>query len=564
MTRSPKDRLATTTLRLAVVVSCWAMPANAEGMSASFDCAKATHQIDKAICAWDTVSSLDRRMATAYKTAVSVKHDESAIASVKADQKAWLAERDRRCALKNVTPREGSEDGLSPQQFGQLMCLQLIYPPRIAQLMDIAAPPLAPIDIKTVPIEPLKAAYPDDWQQPGYQAQFSPDKELMALGVEDGAGYIKQVWLYRPASGRLAVASPRTRKGAAKKPEDISELNLWFWGNDGRFYVRARRPRGEDGVFGADMDGYAEVNPPPDVAKKIAASKAASETISHNSNIPQGKRPPGFDDDSYNEQKGGAFTVWAQSKGHGAFDLMAARNGDEEPHIVASGGWEMKDFQLDPSGTRLFYNGEDGLVVTDPDSGATRRLKGTRGGSIEARPINLSADGRILIYSASGSCTRDATEETKPDADDDSSKRVCLAYLKAAGSASAPKPLSEALPIKADAAPADPWVGKWGGSGNGSLSATIRRGTAKPDYLVIDLVVGLPGCSGAVTLYGKPKGNVVLGESYDVNERKAPLCRIELALGSAGELKSSVVDGRCAFYHGAACSFDGSMSRGER
>lgn len=203
-------------------------PADASGPG--FDCTKATRQIDKAICAWDTVGSLDGRMAAAYKKAIAAHGDEAAIASVKANQKAWLAERDRRCAPNNVKPKEGSEEGLSPQQSGQLMCLQFIYPPRIAQLMDIAAPPLVPLDVKMVPIEPLKTAYPDDWQQPGYQAAFSPDKTLMALGVEDSAGYVKQVWLYQPASGRLAIASPRKHKGAAEKPEDISELNSWFWG----------------------------------------------------------------------------------------------------------------------------------------------------------------------------------------------------------------------------------------------------------------------------------------------------------------------------------------------
>ncbi|HEU4806084.1 MAG TPA: lysozyme inhibitor LprI family protein [Nitrobacter sp.] len=537
-----------------------AVPANASGPG--FDCTKATRQIDTAICAWDTVGSLDGRMATAYKKAIAARNDEAAIASVKADQKAWLSERDRRCALNNVTPKEGSEEGLSPQQFGQLMCLQFIYPPRIAQLMDIAAPPLVPFDVKMVPIEPLKAAYPDDWRQPGYQAAFSPDKALMALGVEDSAGYVKQVWLYQPTSGRLSVASPRTHKGAAEKPEDISELNSWFWGDDGRFYVRARRPRGEDGVFGADIDGYAEMKPPPDVAEKIAASKAANKAVVYNSEIPEEKRPPGFNDDSYNKQDGGSFTAWAQNKGHGSFDLKAARAGDEEPRIIASGGWEIENFQFDPSGTRLFYNGEDGLVVTDPDTQATRRLKGTRGGALEVRPINMSADGDILVYWASGTCVRDAADEIDPDADDDSTRRVCLAYLEAAGSTPASKPVSETLPAKADAALPDPWIGKWAGSDNSSLSATIRRGAAKPDYLVIDLVAGMPGCSGAVTLYGKPKANALVGESYDPNNRGIPVCRVELTLDGKGVLTTAVV-GPCTFYHGGSCGFDGSMTRSE-
>ena len=91
-------------------------------------------------------------------------------------------------------------------------------PPRIAQLADLAAPPLVPLDSRTVPVEPLKAAYPDDWRQAGYQALFSPDKSLLALGVEDDAGYVMQVWLYQPASRRLVAASPRTPRTASARP----------------------------------------------------------------------------------------------------------------------------------------------------------------------------------------------------------------------------------------------------------------------------------------------------------------------------------------------------------
>jgi uncharacterized protein YecT (DUF1311 family) len=526
-----------------------------------FDCAKATRQIDKAICAWDTIGSLDGRMADAFRAALAAQRDAAAIASVRSGQKAWLARRDSRCGLDKVTPKDGSEDGLSPREFGQLMCLQAIYPPRIAQLMDITAPPLVPLDVKTVPVEPLQAAYPDDWQQAGYQAQFSPDKALMALGIEDGAGYIMQVWLYQPASGRLVAASPRTHKGAAEKPDDISELNSWFWGKDGRFYVRARRPRGEDGLFGADMNGYAEVrDAPSDVAKELAANDAARAPVRQNSEIPEDQRPPGFDDDSYDEQKGGAFTAWAQNKGHGSFELLAARKGDREPRLIASGGWELRNFQFDPSGTRLFYNGEDGLVVTDPDSGVARRLEGTRGISAEARPITLSAEGDIFVYWAIGSCTRDAAEEIDPDADDDDARRVCLAYLAPAAGAPMSTPVRETSSANAEAAPADPWVGRWAGGGDGKLSATIRRGTAKPDYLVIDLITAADGCSGAVTLYGKPHGSSVLGESYDPNDPSAPVCRVDLSRDDKGVLKTEVA-GPCTSYHGAACGFDGSLTR---
>ena len=519
-----------------------------------FDCARATRQIDKAICAWDTVGALDGTMADAFKAALAAQDGEAAVASVKANQKAWLADRDRRCGLESVTPQEGSEDGLSPREFGQLLCLQAIYPQRIAQLMEIAAPPLLPLDVKTVPVEPFKTAYPDDWPQAGYQAQFSRDKALMALGIEDDAGYVMQVWLYQPASGRLVAASPRTHKGAAEKPEDISELASWFWNADGRFYVRARRPQGENGMFAADMDGYAEVRDlPADVAEEVAANDAAREAAAQNSTTPEYERPPGFDDDSYDEQQGGGFIAWAQNRGHGSFELLAARAGDTEPRLIASGGWELRDFLFDPGGTRLFHNGEDGLVVTDPGTGITRRLKGTHGTPSQIRPINISADGEILVYFATGACIRDDAGANDPAAPENGGRRVCLAYLEPAASQ------PDASDAQADSASGDPWAGEWTGSGEGSLSATIRRGSAKPDYLVIDIATAAEGCAGAVTLYGKPEGARVLGESYDASDPSAPVCRVELSL-EKGMLKTETA-GPCSYYHGAACSFDGSLKR---
>jgi hypothetical protein len=72
-------------------------------------------------------------------------------------------------------------------------------------------------------------------------------------------------------------------------------------------------------------------------------------------------------------------------------------------------------------------------------------------------------------------------------------------------------------------------VGRWDGA---VVSAAIRRGTAKPDYLVIDLVTGMEGYSGAVTLYGKPSGTtVMIGESYDPADPTASACRVALSRG---------------------------------
>jgi hypothetical protein len=103
----------------------------------------------------------------------------------------------------------------------------------------------------------------------------------------------------------------------------------------------------------------------------------------------------------------------------------------------------------------------------------------------------------------------------------------------------------------------DPWVGSWNGDG---LSATIRRGTAKPEFLVIDLVTGAKDCSGAVTLFGKPDGKSVTGASYDPNDKAAPVCQVDFSIGDDGGMEASAA-GPCSYYHGGSCGFDGKLTR---
>src|SRR3546814_14191697 len=114
------------------------------------------------------------------------------------------------------------------------------------------------------------------------------------------------------------------------------------------------------------------------VTGKLAAHDAARAAAPRPGATSQEQRPPGFDDDSYIEQDGGAFVAWAQNKGHGSFDLRAARSADAEPRTIKSRGWELEYFRLDPDGRHLFYNRDDGRLVTHPDTAITRRLQDTR------------------------------------------------------------------------------------------------------------------------------------------------------------------------------------------
>jgi hypothetical protein len=111
-------------------------------------------------------------------------------------------------------------------------------------------------------------------------------------------------------------------------------------------------------------------------------------------------------------------------------------------------------------------------------------------------------------------------------------------------------------------ASADDMLGEWVGAGDGHIWATIRRGRAKPEYLVADISVstGEIGCGGSVTVYGKLGHSAILAESYDPTNPDAPICRIVLTTDGPNSLRITEVEG-CAHYHGVACGFSGRLTR---
>ena len=86
-----------------------------EAVAASYPCAKASTPVEKAICADPEASRLDERMAAAFKQAIehlggSSPDSNDIQAAAKADQRAWLAERnacgpDAGCLRKNYERR---------------------------------------------------------------------------------------------------------------------------------------------------------------------------------------------------------------------------------------------------------------------------------------------------------------------------------------------------------------------------------------------------------------------------------------------------------------------------
>jgi uncharacterized protein len=73
------------------LVCCVLLPS---AQAASFDCAKASSFVEKAICSDQQLSAMDDQLARLYKAA---RADSSGNATLEAEQKAWLSSRDR-CA----------------------------------------------------------------------------------------------------------------------------------------------------------------------------------------------------------------------------------------------------------------------------------------------------------------------------------------------------------------------------------------------------------------------------------------------------------------------------------
>jgi uncharacterized protein len=83
------------------------------GNAASFDCAKASTLVEKAICSESQLSDLDDSLQQSYKKAMASTHDAAAL---KSDQRAWLTN------VRNKCPDSA--------------CLKRVYTERVASLSN--------------------------------------------------------------------------------------------------------------------------------------------------------------------------------------------------------------------------------------------------------------------------------------------------------------------------------------------------------------------------------------------------------------------------------------------
>jgi uncharacterized protein len=191
---------------LVFMLACAAAAPPAE--AASFNCARAATAVERAICASPELSELDELAAHYYAEArrTVAAADATAPACLLADQRAWLAVRNRctddACLKRSYLDRLSELDKLQPaRRVGEPMAL----PPRPFLITIIGPTDQRPDAVES---DPARAARLD------VTGTLSDDEGAFVLTVPGGRRYALMNWyLQQAVLDRLhdVIATPGTR-----------------------------------------------------------------------------------------------------------------------------------------------------------------------------------------------------------------------------------------------------------------------------------------------------------------------------------------------------------------
>lgn len=148
-------------------------PPTAGSAGPSFECAKATTVVEKAICGDPKLASLDRQVASAYTSALG-KWDDQTRNRERASQRAWMAHRDRCAKSEEIAA-----------------CIAASYQQRAIELQiksgQLTAPKPVSFVCKGRENEPFTIAYYSE-TDPSSAVITMGDRQAVALAVRSGSG----------------------------------------------------------------------------------------------------------------------------------------------------------------------------------------------------------------------------------------------------------------------------------------------------------------------------------------------------------------------------------------
>jgi uncharacterized protein YecT (DUF1311 family) len=271
MTRIVDGGFSVAAFFLLVVVSGRAMPAKADSVPASFDCAKAASTVEKFICSqavlrWNDLA-LSRAYAAAKAEAVGAARDDLVLG-----QRDWVRERDRRC----IADRTFAELSVISAELGKQAydCLNTVYLNRRISLQDLAVTPLAPLDVEEIDLKPIAAARPEIVYETGPRIsgiEASPNGSMLAILLPSlEIDFPDQIWLYRVSDRRLVAATPAPSLSAPPHPDGSpAAIKALAWQGDtlyARVAIWTMEGEGEEGttiVYAATMEGSRQLDEVP-------------------------------------------------------------------------------------------------------------------------------------------------------------------------------------------------------------------------------------------------------------------------------------------------------------
>ena len=426
MTRIVDGGFSVAAFFLLIVVSGWVVPAKADSVPASFDCAKAASTVEKFICSqavlrWNDLA-LSRAYAAAKAEAVGLARDDLVLG-----QRDWVRERDRRCiADRTFAELSDISAELGKQAYD---CLNTVYLNRRISLQDLAVTPLAPLDVEEIDLKPIAAARPEIVYETGPRIsgiEASPDGSMLAILLPSlEIDFPDQIWLYRVSDRRLVAATPAPSLSAPPHPDGSpAAIKALAWQGDtlyARVAIWTMEGEGEEGttiVYAATMEGSRQLDEvPADIYALL--DQAGQPGVVGQDEVPES------DWDILDTMRSNRdFLVWAYDLGHGTIELRLRKRAPDTPTtLVAWGGWELASYLFDADNSLLVYPADTGLVAFDMETRAVRRIAGTSRGD---RPHALSTDLSLLVWSTRNACG----DEFLTEQDESAQERFCLAHLQ--------------------------------------------------------------------------------------------------------------------------------------
>jgi uncharacterized protein YecT (DUF1311 family) len=404
--------------------AAWTAPANAEGVPASFDCAKAGQVVEKFICSQAVLRWQDLALSRSYRAARGAVAG-SARDSLLASQRDWVRERDRRC-IADRTFKELSDPstGLQSQAYD---CLKVVYLGRRGTLQDLAAAPLSARDIKEIDLKPIASARPeiaDGGVVRVSEIRLSTDGTMAAVLLPslelDGPD---QVWLYRIADGRLVAATPAPDRQQPHPDGAVAAVKSLVWQGDTlytRVAVWSKKDQGEEGataVYAATIAGSRRLDDVPGDIHALLDDAGQPDTVAQD-------EVSESESDILETVRGNRdFLAWTDDLGHGTIELRLRKRTPRSPaYLVAWGGWELASYLFDTERSRLVYPGDTGITVFDMATRGERRIAGTSQGDW---PYAFAARSGLFIWFTRNACG----DELMSEQDEDAPGHFCLSYL---------------------------------------------------------------------------------------------------------------------------------------